>query len=220
MSFIKSWNNQEIVDASRHRVSEAEAPEVERNYTQGMNLLRKGKPRKALPLIEKVLELNPAHQGAKIAKLDIEEASRWSGSYWCKRCGALLTPQNEYGWGEMRASDYKRLDIEFPDFCPQCHRRQAGLHLKLWFPYAFEAVIAVAIGYALPIGGYLYAFFVNLDRWFSEGMQMFRYPITFYLLGSPNTVLEGIILFAIIYLCLYICYTPVITVYPRGWWKY
>ncbi|MEW6222447.1 MAG: tetratricopeptide repeat protein [Candidatus Hadarchaeota archaeon] len=96
--------------------STSEKSDAVSNYMMGLELMKKGHAKEAIPYLEKVLKISPRHTGAKVLLDDAKASLKWTRRYFCTHCGRLLPKSDEQ---EGARGSGREIDL----FCPKCHHR-------------------------------------------------------------------------------------------------
>lgn len=216
--------------------------EAENHLKKGIDLLKKQKPREAIPSLNMALKLNPSLEEAKLALKDAIEGLKWNTWHFCRKCGKLITPNRGYPL------------VEIEGFCPRCGQStptmkeelisQVELVAKLVSFGIFPVVVFIFCG--MPNWRYIYPYGVGY-AWNSLAAGIIRAaqftpivilflivindPLAFsiskpldYLFGplvdSPLYLFAALpFLFLIMYLYFLLLLTPIITIHKKGLWR-
>ncbi|MEM2874781.1 MAG: hypothetical protein QW567_01985 [Candidatus Hadarchaeales archaeon] len=164
--------------------------DVVSDYMTGLELMKRARPKDAIPYLEKVLKANPGHTGARVLLDDAKESLKWTQRYFCTHCGRMFPIA-----GEPKG----KVSEDLQKFCPWCHHRtslstQAGRGIKVGTGSLIKGIVSVPLGF-LTIILYL--------------MRDSGYAI-FGLSYSVPTIL------GLSYLAFFIGWAPVLGTYRRG----
>jgi len=216
--------------------------EAEKHFKKGIDLLKKQKPREAIPSLNMALKLNPSLGEAKLALEDAIEGLKWNTWHFCRKCGKFITPKRGYPL------------VEIEGFCSRCGQStpavkeelisQVELVAKLVSFGIFPIVVFIFCG--MPNWQHIYPYRVGY-AWnpltggiiraaqFTPIVILFLIvindPLAFsisepfdYLFGplvdSPLYLFAAFsFLFLIVYLYFLLLLTPIVTIHKKGLWR-
>lgn len=227
---------------SAHNMHNNKIHEAEKHFKKGINLLKKQKPREAIPSLNMALKLNPSFEEAKLALKDAVEGSKWNTRHFCRKCGKLITPKRGYPL------------VEIEGFCPTCGQSTPAIkeeiisHIELVVKLISFGIfpIVVFIFCGMPNWQHIYPYRAGY-AWntlaggiiraaqFTPIVILFLIvindPLAFsisepldYLFGplvdSPLYLFAAFsFLFLIVYLYFLLLLTPIVTIHKKGLWR-
>jgi len=221
--------------------SSRDVEDAKKEYDRGVRLLTLGKPSKAIPFLEKALELNSEMEEAKSALSEAKSGLIWSSPRFCSKCQKLLEPVSEYP------------HTKYEDFCPRCGEIQGfdkealiGI-VEIFTKLVFFGVYIVAVLFFLAMPDFqlvstiwilawnrladgvflamsfipmVIAFFVLTNDPWGNSLSFINFAVFDPLRSNPPLYLAAsiLLLVASVYLYFFFMLTPFLAVHRKGMW--